>query len=310
MMFPLNPSTVFHIVLIGVMLFSALALQFKWQKRIPLLLWVVVLPAGFLWSDPPTGQYAALAYVLVGAASAAALVLGAILGGAIRFARLRTLTAVTALLFAGLAVTGFELWRQYVPSACIEAPLQVRIAGSVLRLPSELRPRLENGDSIGHFGRINRKTDFARFCRMSRNGARAIDMDTVWITPATNHTSMSSTCNSDTPPAWCNGYSPESYMHIGKIIIKSASEPAFPSSYWGEGSLKKDRQGDLIQGSVCLLPDADIVTQCWAWRPFGDGARLTVSTNNLDSIFKGMPIEEAREMIRHARDTTLAIIIP
>lgn len=308
-MFPLNPSTVFHLVLIGIVLLSALALQFGWRWRIPLMLLAVVLPAGFLWSDPPTGQYAGLGYIIVAGAFVVALILGVIFGTALRFAPIQALTSVAALFFVAAAVTGFELRQQYVPSACLETPLQVRIAGIVLRLPPELQPRLENGNSVAHFGRIDRKSDFARFCRMSGNGARAIDMDIVWISPATNHKVITSACNVNAPPAWCSGYSSDPYRYIGKILIAPETNRAFPLSYWKEGgSLKKNRQGDLIQGSVCLLPNADHPTQCWTWQPLGDGSRLTVSTNNLDRTFDDKPIEEAREMIRQAREITLSII--
>lgn len=308
-MFPLNSPTVFHLVLIGVVLSSALALQFGWRWRIPLVLLGIALPAGFLWSAPPIGEYAGLAYIIVAGASVGAFILGLVLGGAMRLVLPQALTSVAVLVFATAAFTGFELRQQYVPSACLKTPLQVRIAGTVLSLPPELRPRLENGKSIGHFGRSNRKSDFARFCRMSKNGTRVIDMDTVWITPASNHKVMTPACNVNEPPIWCNGYSSDPYRHIGKFLISSDAKPVIPLPYWREGgSLKTDRQGDLTQGSVCLLPDVDIRTQCWIWQPFGDGSRLTISTSNLDQTFDDMPIEEARKMIRQAREITLAII--
>jgi len=82
-MFPLNPSTIFHLILIGVILSSALALQIGWRWRILLVLLAVVLPAGFLWSDPPTGQNAGLGYTIVAGAFVVALILGIIFGTAL-----------------------------------------------------------------------------------------------------------------------------------------------------------------------------------------------------------------------------------
>lgn len=308
-MFPLNPSTLFQLVLIGVVLSSALALRFGWRWRLPFLLLAIVLPIGLLWSDPPTGQYAGLAYIFVVGPSLVMLIFGAVLGSAVRFVRIAPLMSVAVMFISAGAFAGFVLWHQYVPSTCLETPIQVRIAGKTLHIPPELRPRLENGDSINHFGRTDRKSNYARLCRMSRNGARVIEMDTVWITPAANHEVMTAACKGNEPPSWCGGYSPDPYRRIGKILIAPEADPAFPLPYWRKGgSLKKDRQGDLIQGSVCLLPRADGRTECWIWRPFGDGSRLTISTNNLDQAFNDMPIEEAREMIRQAREMTLAII--
>lgn len=96
---------------------------------------------------------------------------------------------------------------------------------------------------------------------------------------------------------------------MGTILIALDTDPAIPSPYWKEGGTpKRDRQGDLTQGSVCLTPDAERKTECSVWRPFGEGARLTIRTNNQDPIFVDMPVDEAREMIRRARDITLAII--
>lgn len=308
-MFPFNPETIFQLVLIGVALSSALAFRFGWRWRIPLLLVAIALPTGFLWSGPPTGQYAGLGYLLVGGISIIVLVFGAGWGGIMRLVGIAPLTSIVVTTVATTSTVSFALWYQYVPSACLDASLQVRIAGKSLHLPPELRPRLAKGNNIGHFGRIDRKSDFARFCRMSRNGARAIDMDTVLINPASNHRFMTSACNVDDPPDWCSNYSSDPYRYTGMVHIAPETEPAFPLPYWQEGgSIEKDRKGDLTQGSVCLLPDADIRTQCWTWQPFGEGARLTVSTNNLDRAFDDMPIEDAREMIRLARDITLNII--
>lgn len=306
---PLSSTTVFHLALIGVALSGALTVQFGWRWRTVLLFLAVALPVGFLWSEAPTGQYAGLAYVIILGTSMIALVLGLTIGCVLRFAACGVLVSIAAILFVAASATAFELYRQYVPNACLESPLQVRIAGKILRVPPELRPRLENGNDIDHFGRIDRKLDFARLCRMSENGTHAIDMDTVWLTPAANHSAMSSACNANEPPNWCDSYSPEPYRRIGKILFAPEATPGFPLPYWKEGgSLKKNRQGDLNFGSVCLLPDADTRTQCWIWQPFGDGSRLIVSTNNLDPAFDEMPIEVAREMITQAREVTLSIV--
>lgn len=308
-MFPLDTPTVIFIVLVGSTLFSALALQFRWRRRIALLLLAVALPAGFLWSDPPTGQTAAVAFSIAIVVSVGVLFFGCLLGAIIRSTLMRTLTSVAVLSVAATAVTGGALWRQYVPIACLESPLQVRIAGNVLSLPHALQPRLESGDNVALLGRTNFKTDYARICRMSRNGERTIDMDTVWISPASNYTAMTSACNVNEPPAWCDNYSSEPYRRMGGILIAPDTDHDFPLPYWREGgSLKTDRQGDLTEGSVCLVPDAGDRTQCWVWQTFGTGSRLTVSTSNLDRTFEDMPVEEARELIRQAREMTLAII--
>lgn len=307
-MFPFNPSTLFQLVLIGVVLFSALALRFGWRWRLLFLSLAIALPTGFLWADPPIGQYAGLAYILLIGASLLTLLFGAILGSALRFARIAPVFSIAALSISAGVFASFILWYQYVPSACLEAPIQVRIAGKTLHIPPEMRPRLEIGDRAYLFGWTDRKTSTARLCRMSQNGTQPIEVDIVWITPAGNHEAMTTAC-SGIEPLWCADYSPDPYRRIGKILIASAADPHFPLSNWWTGSsLKRDRQGDLVQGSVCLLPRATGKTECSIWQPFGDGFRLTVHTNNLDQTFTEMTVEVARDMIRQAREMTLAII--
>jgi hypothetical protein len=320
-MFPIDWLAYACLSLIGIFLSSALALYFGWRWRIPLLLVAVGIPAVWLWPDflaatgippawlgpyPPTGEYAMLGYVIVIGLSVIAMILGAACGGVSRLKRVASSKFIPVLGFVSGVSAAFVLWYQYVPSGCLGTSLQVRIGGSVLHLPPEMQPRIGRGDSTDFFGRTDHKFGYARLCRKGRNGTRAVDVDTVRITPATNHDEMTAACKSRVPPAWCKFYSADPYRHIGRISIGPASELGFPKPYWQKGgSLRLDPQGDLIQGSVCL---GSGVTQCWAWEPLGPDFRLIVSTNNLDKTFSNVPVAEAREMIVKARDTTLAII--
>lgn len=267
------------------------------------------LPSGLLLNEAPTGQYAGLAYAIILGASLIALILGVLLSGVLRYTAFSSMASTPFLCLIAALAAGFVLHRQFVPDACLTSPLKVKIAGEVLLLPPELRPRLENGDSIMMFGRLDKKVDFASLCRSSSDGKLPIAMDTVWITPASNYRNMNSACGAQDPPEWCSNYSADPYQRIGKILIAPKYRSSFPSPYWNEGgSIAKDRKGDLTNGSVCLLPAENRRTQCWTWQTFGDGSRITVSTNNLDPLFEDMPIETAREMIRQAGETTLIIM--
>ena len=300
-MSPINPLTLFYLSLIGTFLSSALAMRFSWKLRIPLLLIAIGLPAALLWSDPPTGQYAGVAHVLVIVSSAIALVLGVPCSIISR----RLGIAPWMLGATGGAAAAFVLWLQYIPNGCLGVSLPVRVAGSHLLIPPEMRPRVENGFIVSFFGSTDHKFSYARLCRKSWNGIRPVKIDTVWLTPAANHKAMTATCEGAEPPAWCKAYSSDPYRHIDKILIAPASELGFPRPYWNQGTSKYDQQGDLTEGSICLMSS---VTQCWIWRPFGRDSRLIVSTNNLDKTFTDIPVVEARDMIVKSRDMTLAII--
>lgn len=310
-MFPLNSPTVLYIALAGVALLSALAFQFGWRVRAPLILATLALPAGFLWLYPMTGEYAGLGYLIIILYYFAMFAVGAGWASIMRLAKVSQSVSVSVPVIVAASYIGYALWIQYVPSSCLESALHVRIAKESLHLNPNLRPRLERGDAANHFGRLDRKSGFSKICKLSQNGTRAIDMDVVWITPATNHAALTSLCESQNDPEWCGSYSSYPYRHIGKVLIATEDVLGFPKPYWNEGgSLKKERQGDLNQGSVCLLPDEGSKTQCWVWQPFGEGSRLTVSTNNLDPIFVEMPVDEARDMALQTLKTTLSIVQP
>ena len=213
-MFPINPSTFLLLSLIGVFLSSALALRFSWRWRIPLLLIAMGLPVALLWSDPPTGEYAGLGYIFVIVPSVVILIFGAVCGSIARLTRAASLKFVPALAVVACALAGFVLWYQFVPSSCFETPLQVRVASSVLLLPPEMQPRIEDGNSIDFFGWTNQKSSYARLCRKGRNGTRAIDVDTVWITPAASHDEMT---------AACNGRQPKSILPIPTVTLSRSS---------------------------------------------------------------------------------------
>lgn len=309
-MFPLSTQAIFLFILIGIAFSSALVMRFGLRRCFPLLLLAIILPIAMSWSDLPTGEHASLAYAIMAGFYLAALFLGGVFGSGMRYARLSSLKSVVALTALAGAFAGFALWNQNVPSACLNKALPVRIAGKTIYLPLELRPRLENGHSINFFGRADRKSDHAQLCRMSRNGTRAVKMDTVWITPVARYEAMNTTCAVNKPPAWCGSYSPEPYRRISRFIITSEDETNFLKVYWNEGrSPKKDRKGDLVDGSVCLLSDdTNQPTQCWIWRPYGTNSRLTVRAVNLDQPPSAMSVEGAREMIGVATDMTLDII--
>ena len=307
-MFPLDPISIPILVMLGVFLLSAMAVQFGGLCRIASLLLAIFLPAALLWSDPPIGEFAGLVYIGTVGFSVGMMLLGFILGRALQLAGLATLVSVAVLFITSSAIAGFELWRQYVPNACLENAIEVRVAGKTLHLPHELQPRLQIGASIYDIGRMDSKHSYARLCRMSHNGSKAVAMDAVSIYPMVSHEVMTAACKAHEPPTWCTSYNDMPYRHISRILIApEAKGHGFPLPYWRPGgALNKDRQGDLISGSICLLPPS--VTSCWTWNPFGEGSRLIVSTNNLDKIFIDMSAEEAREMISSARDMTLATI--
>lgn len=310
-MLPLNSPTVLFIAIASVALISALAFRFDWRVRAALILASLAPPLVFLWLYPMTGDHAGLGYLIVILYYIAAFALGAGWGSVMRLVQASQLTSVAVPVIVAASFVGHALWAQYVLNSCVENDLSVLIAEEVLQLPPELRPSLESGSAVDFFGRLDRKSDFSKICKLSRNGKRAIEMDVVWITPASNHATLTSLCKSDDKPEWCSHYSSYPYRHIGKVLFASEDTPGFSKPYWKEGgSLKKERTGDLNKGSVCLLPDDGVRTQCWVWQPFGKGARLTVSTNNLDPIFVDMPVDEARNMVLQALNTTLSIVQP
>ncbi len=277
--------------------------------RLPLIVLAAALPVGLLWSDPPTGQYAGLGIVLVLAISLAVSIAAAMLASIPKY------LGVPPMLLAGLFVatagglSSVALWKQYIPADCIGKSIQVRVAGEILDLPPEMEPLLAKETMAKFFGRAEKKADHALFCRMSQNGTRPVDVNVVSITPSSNEEAMTSACATNDAPTWCEMYAVEPYRHISNVLIAPATRYPVPESYWrGGGSLDIVRHGTLEQGWLCLIETNGRKTDCREWRPFGSGSLLTVSTGNSDPILNDMPVEEALEMVRKARNTFLAMV--
>jgi hypothetical protein len=308
-MFPINHPTPFFITLTGVLLASALAGRLNWTWRIPLLAIALGLPALLLWFDPPTGEYAGLAYLIVIVPSAVLLLAGAGCGYAARQDHVAALKFVVVTVAGAGAFAGFLLWKQYVPPSCLQAPLQVRVADTVLTIPSELRPGIRYGSRFDSFGWPDDKSSTARLCRKGDNGMRVFEAETVSIATAANYDEITAACSRAEPPAWCDVYSPDAYRHVVEIRIAPESDQGFPHPYWDGNYPNKDRQGDLTEGSVCLVPGDGIETQCLSWMPFGNGYRLTVGTYSADKTFTDMPAEEARDIMIKASEMMLRMIM-
>lgn len=318
-MFPLTEPTLFQLAFIGVAVSGALAVQFGWQRCRFLILLAAVPPSAVVLSDPPSGQLAELVYFFAVVWFVVALAIGATIGGALRFAGIGRLRSVGAIVVIAAGAAAFHLHQQFIPSACLGSPFQVEIAGETLGIPPEMTPRLKAGDDIYRFGRMDRKLEYAQFCRMSQNGTRSVDVDTVWLTPASNHRTMSVACNADDAPTWCSTYDPEPYRYTLMIRIEPDAEPGVHLLHWTEGGLpERHREGDVIEGSVCLLSENGFAAQCYAWQPFGDRARLTVTSHHFGGAlgqnhgpsFEELTSDEVQEIMRQARDVALSIIDP
>ena len=303
-MLPLMPATVFvlMLVLMGV-LFAFAAATSKRRDRLPLVTVALALPVIFAWWEAPTGEYAGLFYAVLAAFALVPLIAGSLAGFL-----LRSVDGTRRAIFIGtvaLVLCGWELWRQYVPESCESLP--VAIGGEVLEIPAAFRPRLERAGFVGHFGRNDRKRDFAQLCRESRNGTEPVVMEAVWITPVSAEKRMTPVCASAKAPAWCEAYDARVFRRIGKILISTDGQRTVPHYYWNSsGSLDIRREGDLEQGTLCLVSDR---TTCWAWEPFGDGQqRIMVETNNLDLVFEGMSTEEALATLAPAREVFLEVV--
>ena len=138
-MFPLNDETILNLLLAGAAMVIALAFLLRSRAlRGLVILAAAALPWTFLWVIPPVGDHAGLIYVLVGAYMMVALIVGGVVGIALR--RWRGLRSAAFILGLTSALGAYELWRQYVPETCDR--IDVSIGGEKLTLPAALRPRL------------------------------------------------------------------------------------------------------------------------------------------------------------------------
>ena len=305
-MLPINPGSVQILLCLALALAGLLMTLVGWRARLLLVLPVIALPVFALWRLPPGGQYTSLAIMVIIGGAASAVIIGAALGMMLRATGLGRRWALRFGLMIAAGLAGVELYRQYVPPACRETLLAVKTAGQTLHIPPEMAPRLERQGKIRRFGSLERKGDFAALCRASRNGTRAVEQDRVWVSPAASATRLDTACSTSAPPAWCRAYRPGPYRHMKRVLVANDSAPAFPPAYWAPGgSPDIVRQGDLTGGSLCLRSRE---TSCYVWVPFGKGARATVSTDNLNPVFRDMPVDQARQMAAEALASTLRML--
>lgn len=315
-MFPLTQSTILILILIAaVALASIAALRKGWAQR--LLLWAMAGTGPYivLWLDPPVGEFAGLAYMLVGLYALGTLLVGSVLGWGLRYVRPSHAVAVLAVVI--LSAAGFELGRQYVPEACLKRPLPVSIDNTDLHVPAVMRARIERADDKAFFGRKDRKYGTASLCRASDNGTSPVPIETLWITPAAHADQMSETCGpsggATGGPSWCQAFRHTPYQHIGSVILSTNPQRTAPVYYWERQieNLRSTKSGDLTKGWLCVQGGYKNTTSCWLWEPYGSGdLRIMVETLNFDPVFQDMPVEDALKMASDAKTMIREILQP
>ncbi|NNE79333.1 MAG: hypothetical protein HKN18_03580 [Silicimonas sp.] len=307
-MFPFDQKTEFHLLLTLIALGAAVAVQAGSRLRLLLLCAIFGLLAIFFQANPMEGDHAGLGYLIVVGGSTIAMVIGLCWGWLLRFIRSPAKASMIWVLAPMVALAVFIVWNQTVSPTCTE--ITARIGGREVALPVEMRPRLERGPVIGHFGRLDRKTDFARYCRQARTGSRVIEQDVIWLTPASNYKTLSARCGGENAPDWCAVYSSEPYRHAHQILIQSDPKRALSMPWWNSTSPRAVSLGDLTEGSLCLLPHAPgAMTECWVWRPFGEGFLISARSWGFDEVFRDLDPDSARAILHEGIDTALAIML-
>ncbi|WP_204113190.1 hypothetical protein [Shimia biformata] len=226
-MFPLNPQTVLLLVLIGVALSASLAVLSGWRGRFGFLILAVALPYGFLSSNTPEGEYAFLGYLFVAGPAIIAFVIGASVAGLSLWVGLPPRRFIAAAICAAFAGAGPVLWHQYAPEACRTATLQIQVSGEKLHVPVDMQPRLDKGDDTVIFGNLDRKTGFAKYCRLSGSGARPVDVDSIRINLKELNRDMHDICRAGGPDSWCQIYSSDTHRHALRVMIAPQSRLLF-----------------------------------------------------------------------------------
>jgi hypothetical protein len=308
-MFPLGEPTTFPLILLAIALFSALAFAIFKPQRLMFLSVALVIPVVWMWLTPPVGNHAGLVFLVTIISSITALLVGAVIGIAVYSTGIPSLKSTPILIFIAGSIAGYTLWIQFVPHACFEKPLQVRIAGKTLSIPAEMQTYFTKDGYKFHFGRAENKTQSAQICKMTQNGTQAIDIDALWIEPAKSYKTMSHACNDETNPVWCKNYHPKPYRYLDKISIKPIVNSARELSRWTKDKTPTtDPQGDSNTGSFCYILSQGKRTECRAWQPFGEGFRLMLETNHLDPVFMDATLKTTRKIMHQAGEMTLTIL--
>ncbi|MCO4824658.1 MAG: hypothetical protein KC451_07380 [Amylibacter sp.] len=308
-MFPLGEPTILPLMLLATALFSALVFAISKPQRLACLFAALAIPMVWIWLVPPVGNHAGLVFLVTIGLSITALLVGAAVGIMVYSTGISSRKSVAILIFIAGSVAGYTLWIQFIPTACLEKPLQVRIAGKTLSIPAAMQTYFTIGEKKLHFGNVEKKTQSAQICKMSQNGTQAIDIDTLWIEPSKTYKIMSRACNVETIPVWCKNYRQKPYSSLKKISIKPIVNSAHELSRWTKNKTPTtDPQGDANRGSFCYVPSPGRSPECREWQPFGEDFRLMLEIQHLDPMLMGATMETTREIMHEAGNMTLTIL--
>jgi len=228
----------------------------------------------------------------------------------------RTLSTGWILILAALPALYFiarSFERQIVyPSACVTDAAIVTVAGTGFLVHPELSTRLERAPvsqnaayslTVRYFTDPKSKEDLRRLCDMANGGENPVPMDMIWMTPATAHARMLSTCNDPTAAnrPYCAIGVPDSFAGFQTIKIINRRSLKLPTHL---GWLEHEDRADLISGGdaqngfFCNGTDDSAETvNCNAWRQIAPDVSLLVKTLWESQSSKRRHLQRADELL-------------
>lgn len=289
-MFPIQPQTIYQLLIVAFTLFSCLIFASALQRR---SLWLVATPVGialvvvgyFVFTTNWHKEYAGLVPIILGSVLGVALSAAFIWAGVVRLilpirrpvgwpVKLAVTAAPT------LIAACFVIWDQTVPSNdCGRSHLDVSLTdGTQIRLFPEfhvslfqkISPRVARGRYI-YSTRTEYKTRRARLCRRSL----PIETGVIKVHPSREADAITKTCQSSSK-SFCSVIDPVlmrmvSRVEIGQTVV--AQDSWIIKDFLMGDTPERQTFGDAQNGALCRTgtrPYAD----CYVWRDVPNHSRI------------------------------------
>ena len=256
-----------------------------------IVLWMLGagLAIGLLPSNFPGDPYNGLQHVMAMLFVGVGVIVGLPLSAGLAYLFRSTIATGIALAVIFVGASGWLLWRQFIPSECLDRPVVVRIAEADHLIHVQDQASVLIGDR--RFSMSSRsKIPTARFCRTVAAGPSPLEVDQVSMTLKPGRTTTDRLCEAANLQEVCRAF-PESQNQSFASVTLSDNDAIYPERSEIMQVSEQSRSGDVSQGAHCDE------YWCHRWQGFGVGGTLWLRVLRRNDFYFDMSQRELFDIL-------------